>query len=73
MLSSFPELQQAQGQFAAAVLHYEDGQFEKAHDLFAELAASAAFPMRASACVARRNASPVRSRSASRTISGSAH
>ena len=27
--------------FRAAVLHYEDGRFEKAHDLFADLAASA--------------------------------
>ena len=35
-----PEIVQAAA-FAAAVLHYEDGQFEKAHDLFADVAASA--------------------------------
>ncbi len=34
-----PDLVQ-QAAFAAAVLHYEDGRFEKAHDLFAGVAAS---------------------------------
>ena len=29
-----------QARFAAAVLHYENGQFEKVHDLFAEVADS---------------------------------
>ena len=36
-----PEIVQAAA-FRAAVLHYEDGQFEKAHDLFADAAAAPA-------------------------------